>query len=350
MTLSAGYYIAVSRVAGIALAVASFYHPPAFSQNSALVDRLQNAKVDTSLDQQGLLPWHLKLEIQFYDSKGKPAEKGSVEEWWAGPKQRLISYSLPDYTGKFLENSDGKFRSKDPGSPENLARILLDQVVHPMPDEEELKQTTPDMRKESFGKISLDCIMLTHPIKGVAYLPLGLYPTYCFDPGKDSLRASYSLGSMAVVRNAMGRFQGHSIPIDVTIDEGPVPSASAHIAELKGMHVNPAQFEPTPDLEPVRDAAHVEAVVMAGKNVKKVQPIYPAAARQRRAEGSVILHAIIGRDGRIQSLKILSTPDADLGLSALAAVQQWVYSPYLLNNRPVEVDTTITVNYKIGPG
>ena len=65
--------------------------------------------------------------------------------------------------------------------------------------------------------------------------------------------------------------------------------------------------------------------------------------------GAVVLRALIGRDGRIQSLEIASTPDADLGLSALAAVQLWTYQPYLHNGEPIEVDTTITVHYDFGP-
>ena len=219
-----------------------------------------------------------------------------------------------------------------------------------MPSDEKVDQTTPDMRKESFGKVSLECIMLTHPIKNVPYLPLGLYPTYCFDQGKDSLRASYSLGSISVVRNSLGTFQGHSVATAITIDQGPVPVASARIVELKGIPVDATLFAETPDLQSTLSMASIPGSVMAGKIVKKPAPVYPESARQRHVAGTVVLHAVIGRDGRIQTLEIDSTPDADLGISALAAVREWTYSPYLIDGQPTEVDTTITVHYNFGPG
>ena len=322
---------------------------PGFADDkTALPARLKKAEIDTSLDDKNLLPWHLKLEIQFYDLKGKPTDKGTIEEWWATPRQRLIEYALPDYTGKFVQNDKGEFWSKTPGSPSNLANMLLTQIVHPMPGDEKIDRATPELRKDSFGKVSLDCIMLTHPIKDVVYPPLGLYPTYCFDVGKDSLRVSYSLGSIGIVRNSMGVFQGRSVATAVTIDQGSTQTASAHVVELKGTQVVAGQFAESPDMQSTLSKASVPGTVMAGTILKKPQPIYPQSARMRHAEGTVLLHALIGRDGRILTLEIDSTPDADLGLAALAAVQQWAYSPYLINGQPTEVDTIITVNFHIG--
>lgn len=347
MIQSKGY--AAWKALVLATVIAIAVRPILADNKAALTDRLKNAEVDTSLDDSKLAPWHLKLEIQYYDLKGKPTEKGTIEEWWAAPRQRVIAYTLPEYTGKYVQNSTGEFWSKAPGSPSYLANILLTQVVHPMPSDDKINQATPDLRKQSFGKVSLDCIMLTHPIKNVAYLPLGLYPTYCFDTGKDSLRATYSLGSMSIVRNMMGTFQGHSVPTAMRINEGANAAASAQIVELKGLHVDPTQFVPSNDMQPTGSMAMISGSVMAGTIMKKGAPVYPESARQRHMSGAVVLRALIGRDGRIQSLEIASTPDADLGLSALAAVQLWTYQPYLHNGEPIEVDTTITVHYDFGP-
>jgi hypothetical protein len=64
-----------------------------------------------------------------------------------------------------------------------------------MPSEREIAESRPDLRKETMGKVPMDCIMLGQPIKNVAYAPLGLFPKYCFDHDKDSLRVSYKFGS-----------------------------------------------------------------------------------------------------------------------------------------------------------
>jgi protein TonB len=64
-----------------------------------------------------------------------------------------------------------------------------------------------------------------------------------------------------------------------------------------------------------------------------------------RAHGVVKLHAIIATDGTIQSLNVIDGPPL-LAEAAREAVRQWRYRPYILNGRPVEVETMITVNFK----
>lgn len=86
--------------------------------------------------------------------------------------------------------------------------------------------------------------------------------------------------------------------------------------------------------------------VMAGQLVSKVTPVYPQEAKEQGIQGAVVLHAIIDRDGTVKELVAISGPP-ELQKSAIEAVEQWVYKPYLLNGEPQEVDTTITVNYSL---
>ena len=81
-----------------------------------------------------------------------------------------------------------------------------------------------------------------------------------------------------------------------------------------------------------------------GMLIHRVEPVYPALARQIHREGRVELHALIGTDGAIQSLQIVAG-DPLLERSAVEAVQQWRYRPTFLNGQPVEIDTYITVIY-----
>ncbi len=93
----------------------------------------------------------------------------------------------------------------------------------------------------------------------------------------------------------------------------------------------------------------VSAGVTSGLLIRKVQPIYPPLARQARIQGTVILHAQIGKDGSIQNLQLISGHPM-LVQSALDAVRQWRYKPYLLNGEPVEVDTEVAVNFTLSGG
>jgi TonB family protein len=90
--------------------------------------------------------------------------------------------------------------------------------------------------------------------------------------------------------------------------------------------------------------------VMAAKIVHLVQPEYPDIARkQPPITGTVILHAVIAKDGSVQELQPVSGPPLLIN-SAMDAVRQWKYEPTLLKGEPVEVDTTIAVLYEFGGG
>ena len=80
--------------------------------------------------------------------------------------------------------------------------------------------------------------------------------------------------------------------------------------------------------------------------MRRVEPIYPALARQIRKSGRVELRALIATDGTIQSLEVVGG-DPLFVRSALDAVGQWRYKPTLLNGQPVEIDTFITVIYAL---
>ncbi|HZQ18769.1 MAG TPA: TonB family protein [Terriglobales bacterium] len=89
--------------------------------------------------------------------------------------------------------------------------------------------------------------------------------------------------------------------------------------------------------------------VTQGMVLHRVQPQYPPLARTARVQGSVVLAAVIGKDGTIQNLHVLSGHPL-LTQAALDAVKQWRYRPYILNGEPVEVDTQVTVNFTLSGG
>jgi TonB family protein len=93
----------------------------------------------------------------------------------------------------------------------------------------------------------------------------------------------------------------------------------------------------------------VSSGVMQGLSMSKVPPEYPEMARVARVQGSVVMAAIIGKDGTVQNLKVISSDSPLLNQAALDAVKQWKYRPYLLNGNPVEVDTQMTVNFTLAP-
>lgn len=108
-------------------------------------------------------------------------------------------------------------------------------------------------------------------------------------------------------------------------------------------------FRPAPPpvvVHPAPKTVRLPSTLAAGLLIRKVIPIYPALAKEMRQSGTVVLAATISKDGAISNLRVVSGP-AVLQQSAIDAVSQWRYRPYLLNGQPVEVETTINVIFTL---
>jgi periplasmic protein TonB len=103
---------------------------------------------------------------------------------------------------------------------------------------------------------------------------------------------------------------------------------------------------PPPDQPAQKQRFKVSESLQMAQLITRVEPLYPTLAIQTRKEGRVELHAIIGTDGSIKSLEVISG-DPFFITSALSAVRQWRYRPTILNGQPIEVDTHITVIYTL---
>jgi protein TonB len=104
----------------------------------------------------------------------------------------------------------------------------------------------------------------------------------------------------------------------------------------------PVKKEEKPAVQRIRVGGNVQAA----KLVRQPKPVYPPLAKQARIQGTVRFQAIIGKDGTIQNLQLVSGHPL-LVPSATEAVKQWVYQPTLLNGEPVEVVTQIDVNFTL---
>jgi TonB family protein len=118
---------------------------------------------------------------------------------------------------------------------------------------------------------------------------------------------------------------------------------------------SPSRATPSIAADPVPTAAKVTSAASERVEISSdaarlvthsVTPAYPTLARQMRVQGSVVLQAVIGRDGQIQGLQVVSGPPILAG-AAREAVKQWHFKPHLLGAEPVETQAKITVNFTI---
>jgi protein TonB len=146
------------------------------------------------------------------------------------------------------------------------------------------------------------------------------------------------------------------IPITIAQDSGqPLEDPFSGIGQVHGNTTEAADptsgvlsgigTKPVPVLaEPSKPRVVRVSAMMEGSLLHRVEPIYPPIARSAGIQGSVVIAAVIGRDGSVEKLQVLSGHPM-LIKPAIDAVSQWRYRPYILNDAPIEVDTHITVNF-----
>ncbi|HEX3570589.1 MAG TPA: TonB family protein [Acidobacteriaceae bacterium] len=120
----------------------------------------------------------------------------------------------------------------------------------------------------------------------------------------------------------------------------------ANSAEANGAPPPPPPQQPGVAPPAPNGPIRVSSSIAQNQVLKQVQPMYPPDARAAGIQGTVMLKAVISKDGSVGKLTVVSGPK-ELMQSAIEAVSQWKYKPYLLNGQPVDVETTINVNYSL---
>ena len=126
---------------------------------------------------------------------------------------------------------------------------------------------------------------------------------------------------------------------------GSTGNATGNVWE--GLGAGRAPIPPPPASAPTVRAFRT-STILEGSLIRRVQPAYPPIARTAHVQGAVVLAALIGKDGTIENLRLVSGPPM-LSQAAIAAVGQWRYRPYILNGEAIEVETQITVNFILAP-
>ena len=123
---------------------------------------------------------------------------------------------------------------------------------------------------------------------------------------------------------------------------GSLFSAGLGVGNVGSSDVHVVEAQPLRPAGPLR----ISSGVISGLLLAPIRPVYPAIAKAAHQEGTVVLTAIIGKDGRIRGLEVVSGPEMLRG-SAIKAVEQARYTPYQLNGQATEVITTVSVVFRM---
>ena len=232
--------------------------------------------------------------------------------------------------------------------------------------ESQVSHVSSGQRLTALASITFQCaiaatlvvIPVLHPERLVLRMPPPLVlapvppkPPLHIEPAKPSSASSSTNTTPAVA----GTVLRHLFP-SLTPVTGDAPPATftginmpdgipAALSVGTGDHGVRVSVAPAPAAsKPMR--VNVSTGVSAGLLMAPIRPIYPAIAKAARVQGTVVVTAVISRTGTIESLRVISGP-AMLQTAALEAIRAARYRPYRLNGEPTEVETTITVNFRM---
>jgi TonB family protein len=247
--------------------------------------------------------------------------RGKSSSVWKRP-----SYSRAYYLVAYIEEELGNLTE----AAEALDRGLKFEPDHPMllaekaflcEKQKQFDEALNLYRQAANARPWASNAQIAHALRGQGYRLIELRQ---FDAAEAAYRQSLELqpGNLTAI-NELGYIRTHreSVPTPISPSGNPGGSVAA---------------------QRIRVAGNVQVANL----VSKVAPAYPPLARLLRVQGVVNFKAIIGKDGTIVNLAIISGPSA-LQDAAAEAVRQWVYRPTLLNGQSVEVATTIAVEFKV---
>jgi TonB family protein len=246
--------------------------------------------------------------------------------------------------------SDGKVPVQSSG--ERVERVeyfeekLQDALLSPLPSSADLDPARGSLYTESKSGDgnALSCVMLVPLLQRVVKdrtMPLGFFPTYCFDPQLSALRASSSFANPLIMFDNIAKFQNRFLPRDIRILEGGIEVLSAKVDSVTYLDAADPALTPTEPLDKLLIGRTIVKPVLDSR----VEPVYPPDAKVARISGDVVLNGMIGKDGSVRDLRVISAPCLSLAESALTAVSQWRYKPLLLEGKPVATMTTINVRF-----
>lgn len=314
---------------------------------------LEKSRQLTTLEQPSGPSFHLRAEFHTFDYKGVPDGDGTVEETFehGGRWKRTTVYrgqqkvevfpgsgkplvqAAPDYERSFAE--------------EGILKLLF----APVPSAETMKGMKLSIAPYKLGPLDLTCVVASLPYQSEgdskATAP---NEAYCLAPEIGFVRSVQGHTRRVAIFNSLVKIGTTYFAKDIVISERGKPRANLHVTALEPSPAfAPDEFTLPGATGQQADAPEIPHTVIAGRVLRKLDPIYPESARQRHVQGQVVLHAMISTQGTIRDLELVSTPDDSLAESAMDAVRKWTYQPYLLDGKPVAIDSQIRVNYAFGP-
>ncbi|MGI4829278.1 MAG: energy transducer TonB [Janthinobacterium lividum] len=267
------------------------------------------------------------MSFQLFTLEGKPSEQGTLEEWWSfnsGARLNVTTPTLGTIHSLRIDQS-----SQDAGRRSIfLIEDMVTSTTRPAGTLNRRSEVTA--KDQSVGSVLLHCL---------ATKPGANSFSVCTGEADKTIRV-VAQPNRILIRNRIGKLNDAEVALDEKISYCGRDAITGHVEALES-------FAPTSDDVETQTPVTVPGQVLAGMKLSGDPPLYPVSARMNHISGVVFLGGYINELGKIDYVFPIASPSPMLTGAALTAIKQWTYRPYLLNGKPVGVNTVITTNFNL---
>ncbi|HEY2352773.1 MAG TPA: hypothetical protein VGH83_09685 [Candidatus Acidoferrum sp.] len=320
--------IAVPPATSVTFSLSARKNAPA-GQQADLRGWIDKETALNGLQAADLHPWHVVVTYDQFDEEGDNVHSGTYEEYWAGPQKFKRIYKSDDFNQTDYATDKGLFRLGDQKWPNRAQVQVRAEVLDPFFYAATLQDVHTNNVERSFSGHQLQCMAMEDNAVSD--------PTqYCFEPDSSILRYSRGFGWFQTAYNRIISFQGRNLARQVDVTDGGKPYLKLTVTTIESIpQTNDSDFLPPPAAIPIGD--RVSGVQQM--SVKTVSPQWPASLRTQHF--TVTVEIVVGKNGRVISAHGISGP-SEAYKGCENAVKKWVFSPYLVLNRPVEVEQKVS--------
>lgn len=295
---------------------------------------MQLAWQQNGLHDADLKPWHVRATWTEVEQKGQPTSTGTWDEWWAGDNKYKISYTSGSFQQTLFVTDHGPFVLGNPDPPDWNFELVQEAVSGLLPDPQHLSKSSWHQQHQKHGAIEITCAKNKSGDQ------------YCFGGDLPAVRVS-TTSTVEKSADSLVRFQGRYLARRVKVLQVGLPEVDISIDQIEPIPtVLDSDFLP-PQGAAAGGTALVADTAMAEQRLAGDPVGYPVEARFERVSGVVWIEVIVRPDGSVVDARGISGP-LMLQASAIKAVKTWRYKRYVLDGKPVDVRTRISVIYQIG--
>jgi Gram-negative bacterial TonB protein C-terminal len=324
--------IAIPPITSVTIAVIKANKPPRAGAFDLPAWR-DTEEAANGLQSGSLPPWHLLVSYDQFDEDGDNINSGVFEEYWAGPSKYKRSYKSDRFNQTDYGTSKGLFRQGDQQFPDRAQLRVRSAIVEPFAYPPTFQGFHRRNVARTFSGFSLQCTLIETEEGSAA-------PEYCFETGGSVLRYSEGENWLQTVYNGTFSFQGRNLAREVEVTNGGKAYLKLRIEQIELLSpIDDALFTPPANaVGPVGD--RISGVTPQPINVS-FQPKWPASLH-----GTVTVAAeiVIGKDGHVISARAVSGP-AEAYKACEDAARKWIFKPYLVAGKPVEVEQKVEFSY-----